>query len=74
VISKHVISLYEYIVMRSESSAAYGYIRRESKRIFLSVVLIVSGTCRIWRKEGESLNIIRALICMAVVIAILSIF
>jgi len=74
VISKHVISLYEYIVMRSESSAAYGYIRRESIIVFLSVALIVSGTCRIWRRDGKSMNIIRALICTAVVIAILGMF
>ena len=70
-ISILVISLDEYIVMRSESSAAYGYIRSESIRIFLSVALIVSGTCRIRQIEGESLNIIRALICTAVVIEIL---
>jgi len=70
-ISKHVISLDEYIVMRSESCAAYGYILNESIRILLSVALIVSGTCRILLIEGESLNIIRVLICTAVVIAVL---
>jgi len=73
-ISKHVINLNEYIVMRSESSAAYGYIRDESIRILLSVALILSGTCRIRLIEGESLNIIRALTGRAVVIAILGMF
>ena len=73
-ISKHVISLDEYIVMRSESPAAYGYIRSESITILLSVALIVSGTCRIRQIEGESLNIVSALICTAVVIAILGMF
>ena len=73
-ISKHVISLDGYIVMKSESSAAYGYIRSESIRILLSVALIVSGTCRIRQIEGESLNIIRDRICAAFVIAILGMF
>jgi len=74
IISKLVISLDEYIVMRSEGSAAHGYIRSASKRILLSVALIVSGTCRILQIEGESLNILRALICTAVVIEILGMF
>jgi len=73
-ISKLVISQDEYIMMRSESSAAYGYIRNESIRILLSVALIVSGTCRIRQIEGESLNIVRALICTSVVIEILGMF
>jgi hypothetical protein len=73
-ISKLVSSLDKYIVMRSESSAAYGYIRWETRRILLSVALIVSGTCRIRPIEGESLSIIRVLVCTAVVIEILGMF
>jgi hypothetical protein len=74
IISELVISLDEYTVMRSESSVANGYIRSESIRILPSVALIVSGTCRIRQIEGESLNILRALICAAVVIEILGMF
>jgi hypothetical protein len=60
-----------YILVWSESSVAYGYICGESIKVLLSVAVIVSGTCRMHQIEGESLNIVKALICTAVLIEIL---